>query len=260
MPDGKAHDASGRASFDRDIERLALLVDPVRRALYRHLVRRGDYVSRDEAAAALAIARGLAAFHLDKLADDGLLEVTYQRPEGRSGAGAGRPAKLYRPSRQQISVTVPSRDYELLAELLARALDPGLPEDVGRHLESAARDTGVALAAEARRLAGRRPSRRRLVEVGLEVLWRHGFEPHLHDGKVTLRNCPFQAVAYVHRDLVCPMNLALMAGFVGGLNVTGVTAVCLPSEDGCCVSLRFDGSGGSAGGGQPADGVWLQRS
>jgi predicted ArsR family transcriptional regulator len=240
MSIGEAGDAPGPSRFDRDIERLALLEDPVRRALYKHLVRRGNYVSRDEAAAALGVARGLAAFHLDKLADEGLLEVTYQRPEGRRGPGAGRPSKLYRRSRAQISVTMPGRDYELLAELLARGLTPGLPEDVRRRMEDAARDTGAALAAEARRLAGRRPSRKRLVEAGLEVLWSHAFEPQLHDGKVTLRNCPFQAVAYVHRDLVCPMNLALMAGFAAGLNVTGVTAVCVPGEDGCCVSLRFD--------------------
>jgi len=240
MPVGEANEASGPESFDRDIERLALLEDPVRRALYKHLVRRGEYVSRDEASAALGIARGLAAFHLDKLADEGLLEVTYQRPEGRTGAGAGRPSKRYRRSQRQISVTMPARDYQLLAELLASALDAGLPEDVGRRLETAARDSGVALAAEARRMAGRRPSRRRLVEVGLEVLWRHGFEPHQRDGKVTLRNCPFQAVASAHRGLVCPMNLALMAGFVSGLNVTGVNAVCLPGEEGCGVTLRFD--------------------
>jgi predicted ArsR family transcriptional regulator len=239
MPVDEA-DASGRASFDRDIERLALLEDPVRRALYKHLVRQGDYVSRDAAAAALAITRGLAAFHLDKLAEEGMLEVTYQRPEGRIGPGAGRPAKLYRRSRQQISVSLPNRDYHLLAELLASALDPGLPEEVERRLESMARDTGAGLAVEARRLAGRRPSRRRLVEVGLEVLWQHGFEPHSRDGKVTLRNCPFRAVARIHRDLVCPMNLALMEGFVAGLNVTGVAAVCLPGDDCCCVSLRFD--------------------
>jgi predicted ArsR family transcriptional regulator len=240
MPVGEASDASGREGFDRDIERLALLEDPVRRALYKHLVRRGEYVGRDEAAAALGIARGLAAFHLDKLADEGLLEVTYQRPDGRTGAGAGRPSKLYRRSRQQISVTIPARDYQLLAELFARAMDGGPPGEVGERLEHVARDTGVALSAEARRMAGRRPSRRRLVEVGLEVLWRHGFEPHMRDGKVTLRNCPFNAISSAHRSLVCPMNLALMAGFVSGLNVTGVAAVCLPAENGCCVTLRFD--------------------
>ncbi|HYW23919.1 MAG TPA: helix-turn-helix domain-containing protein [Terriglobales bacterium] len=239
MPVSEAGEASERPSFDRDIERLALLEDPVRRALFKHLVRQGDYVSRDEAAAAVGIARGLAAFHLDKLVEGGVLEVMYRRLEGRVGPGAGRPSKLYRRSRQEASVSIPTRDYQLLAELLASSLDAGVPEDVSR-LEQAGRRTGAALAAEARRLAGRRPSRRRLVEVGLEVLWQHGFEPRSNDGKVTLRNCPFKAVAYVHRDLVCPMNLALMETFVTGLNVTGVSLVCVPGDVGCCVSMRLD--------------------
>src|SRR5215471_16241433 len=131
MPVGEVSGASEREGFDRDIERIALLEDPIRRALYRQLVRRDDYVSREEAASALGIARGLAAFHLDKLAEEGLLEVTYQRPDGRTGAGAGRPSKLYRRSRQQISLTMPTRDYQLLAELFARALDGGPHQEVG---------------------------------------------------------------------------------------------------------------------------------
>jgi predicted ArsR family transcriptional regulator len=240
MSTSEAGEESGPASFDRAIERLALLEDPVRRALFKRLVRQDDYVSRDEAASALGIARGLAAFHLDKLVEVELLEVTYRRPEGRTGPGAGRPSKLYRRSRRQVSVSVPGRDYHLLAELLATALDSGLPEDAGRRLEDVARETGAGLAAQARHLAGRRPSRRRLVEVGLEVLWQHGFEPHSREGKVTLRNCPFQAVARRHRDLVCPMNLALMNGFIGGLRVTGSAAVRQPDDEGCCVSMRLD--------------------
>jgi predicted ArsR family transcriptional regulator len=240
VPVSEANDPSVRAGFDREIERLALLEDPVRRALYRHVVRQGGYVSRDEAAAALGIARGLAAFHLDKLADEDLLEFIYRRPDGRTGPGAGRPSKRYRRSGQEISISLPHRDYELLAELLAGALDADLPDDVGARLAEAARGSGAALAAEARRLAGRRPSRRRLVEVGLDVLRRQGFDPHSCGGEVALRNCPFRAVACAHRGVVCPMNRALMEGLVVGLNVRGVTVTCEPGRDGCCVTLRID--------------------
>jgi predicted ArsR family transcriptional regulator len=236
----EANGVSVRAAFDREIERLALLEDPVRRALYRHIVRRGGYVSRDDAAAALGIARGLAAFHLDKLAEEDLLEFIYRRPDGRAGPGAGRPPKLYRRSPREVSISLPHRDYELLAELLARALDANLPDDVGRRLADAARQSGADMAAEARRLAGRRPSRRRLLEVGLEVLRRQGFDPQGCCGVVTLRNCPFRAVASAHRDVVCPMNRALMEGFAHGLNVKGVTVACESGRDGCCVTLRLD--------------------
>ncbi|HYW24666.1 MAG TPA: hypothetical protein VE953_10920 [Terriglobales bacterium] len=236
----EASDSAERADFDRDLERLALMGDPVRRALYRHVVEQGDYVGRDGAAAALGIARSLAAFHLDKLADEGLLEFVYRRPEGRTGPGAGRPAKLYRRSGRELAISLPHRDYQLLAELLAGALGPDLPPDVGLRLTDAARRTGAALAVEARRLAAWRPSRRRLVEAGLEVLRRQGFEPRSCDGQVTLRNCPFQAVAFAHRSVVCPMNRGLIEGFVEGLRVRGVTVTCQPSGDGCCVTLRFD--------------------
>ena len=237
MPDGQAPDAA-RSRFDHAIERLALLEDPVRRALYRYLVRHGDYVGRDEAAAALGIARSLAAFHLDKLADEHLVEFVYRRPKGRTGRGAGRPAKLYRRSRKQLSISLPQRDYELLAELLASSLEPDMPADVARRLTVAARDAGAALASEARSLAGRRPSRRRLLQVGLEILWQQGFEPHgRDDDRVVLRNCPFQAVASTHRDLVCPINKSLMEGFVAGLKVTRVRVAAEPNEDSCCVTL-----------------------
>lgn len=239
MSVGEASEAFERASFDREIERLALLEDPVRRALYRHVVRRGNYVSRDEAAAALGIARGLAAFHLDKLADEDLLEFIYRRPDGRGGPGAGRPAKLYRRSAREVSVSLPHRDYQLLAELLARALDADVPPDVTRRLADQGRRAGTALAGEARQLTGRRPSRRRLVEVGLEVLRRRGFDPHPSDAQVSLRSCPFRAVASSHRGVVCPMNRALMEGFVEGLNVRGVTVTSEEGGDGCCVTLRF---------------------
>src|SRR6266487_3962860 len=205
----------------REIERLALLEDPVRRSLYVHVVGEGDYVSRDQAAAAVGVARGLAAFHLDKLADEGLLDVVYRRPAGRSGPGAGRPAKLYRRSQRQVSVSVPHRDYELLARLLAAALEPEPPP---------------AVAGE---LAGTRPSRRRLLEAALEVLSRQGFEPRRQNGEVVLRSCPFQAVALDHTSLVCPANLALVEGLVAALDVIGLSAVLRPRPDACCVTLHL---------------------
>jgi predicted ArsR family transcriptional regulator len=236
----EANDQTGRAVFDRDIERLALLGDPVRRALYWHVVERGDYVSREDAAAALGIARALAAFHLDKLAGDALLEYTYRRPDGRRGPGAGRPAKMYRRSPLEVTISLPRRDYQLLAEWLAGALGQDVPADVRRRLEDVARQTGTDLAAEARRLAGWRPSRRRLIEAGLEVLRLRGFEPRSRDGDIALHSCPFQAVAFAHRNVVCPMNRSLMDGFIEGLKVQGVTVICEPSGDGCCVTLRLD--------------------
>lgn len=219
--------------MDREIERLALLDDPVRRALYQHIASRADYVGRDEAAGAIGVSRSLAAFHLDKLAEEGLLEITYRRPPGRAGPGAGRPAKLYRRSRQQVSVNLPPRDYELLAGVLAGALDRPLPDDVARSLTEAARRAGRELAVEAMQAAGDRPP----LEAGLDELRRRGFEPAREDGAVALRNCPFQAVAVPHQDLVCPLNKALLEAFTEALGVGGVSVQTRPRADACCVRL-----------------------
>ena len=77
-----------------DLDAIALLADPVRRSAYQAVVDAGmEPVGRDEVAAAVGIGRTLAAFHLDKLVEAGLLEASFARRTGRSGPGAGRPAK-----------------------------------------------------------------------------------------------------------------------------------------------------------------------
>jgi predicted ArsR family transcriptional regulator len=83
------------SDVDQQLTGLAGLGDPIRRALYRHVAERGVPISRDEAAHAAGISRPLAAYHLDKLVDDGLLEARYHRRSSRRGPGAGRPAKHY---------------------------------------------------------------------------------------------------------------------------------------------------------------------
>src|SRR5690348_18415442 len=102
-------------------------------------------MGRDEAAAAAGIGRALAVYHLDKLVESGLLAATYQRPAGRSGPGAGRPAKLYARSDREFAVTVPPREYELAARLLAQAVEAD-PSDRSRAaLAEAARGLGTEL-------------------------------------------------------------------------------------------------------------------
>src|SRR5688572_9841717 len=112
----------GRQSLARRLEVLATLLEPTRRRLYRYVSAEEAAVSRDQAAQALGVSRAMAAFHLDKLVESGLLRAQYRRLSGRTGRGAGRPAKLYRRSRRRFDVTVPPRDHELLARLLAESL------------------------------------------------------------------------------------------------------------------------------------------
>src|SRR3954470_16281796 len=101
---------------------VAALAEPTRRRVYDHVAGRSEPVSRDEAAAALSVPRATVAFHLDRLVADGLLDVHYERRSGRSGPGAGRPAKFYRRAECTVSVALPERRYDLAGELLAEAL------------------------------------------------------------------------------------------------------------------------------------------
>src|SRR3546814_18767179 len=100
-------DADDRAGLDV----LGVLAEPTRRRVYDHVVANGDWVSRESVAAALWLERPTVAHHLDRLAGDRLLEVEFRRLPGRQGPGAGRPAKLYRRSAKELSVSNPPRDY-----------------------------------------------------------------------------------------------------------------------------------------------------
>ena len=109
-------------SREAQISAVAALDEPTRRRLYDYVVRQPEPVSRDDAAAALELPRTTAAFHLDRLVDEGLLDVVFQRLTGRTGPGAGRPTKLYQRSDQHVTVSLPQRRYDLAGRLLTSVL------------------------------------------------------------------------------------------------------------------------------------------
>lgn len=221
---------------DRDpVEAVSLLGEPVRRRLYDYVAASGDAVGRDEAAGAAGITRSLAAFHLDKLASEGLLEVEFRRLSGREGPGAGRPAKLYRRAGHRIEVSLPPRDFELAARLFAQALEAGGPDG----LRDAARAFGRELAAAVQDRAGSRRGGKNLLRVAEEVLAEHGFEPfHSPDGAIRLRNCPFHPLSLEHTSLVCGMNHDVMSSLLEALELTRVEAKLEPQPGACCVALH----------------------
>lgn len=226
--------------IEQQISGVAALDEPARRALYRYVSSQGEEVGRDEAARALGISRALAAFHLDKLVEEGLLETSYRRLTGRSGPGAGRPSKLYRRSSRQIQVSFPPRSYELAAKLFASALSTESSPSTIAALEEIAHDFGVALGSEARRLAGPNPDPTQLMDAACSLLEAYGFEPYQDDdGTVHLRNCPFHALANDYRTLVCGMNLSLLRGVVAGLGADSIEAVLDPQPGMCCVTLQW---------------------
>src|SRR4051812_42329378 len=138
------------------VSAVAALAEPTRRRLYDHVVRQEGPVSRDDAAAATDVPRATVAFHLDKLVDEGLLDVVFERRTGRSGPGAGRPSKLYRRAECDVAVSLPERRYDLAGGLLATALEEALPsgEPPREVLELRAFDRGRALGVTAREADG----------------------------------------------------------------------------------------------------------
>jgi predicted ArsR family transcriptional regulator len=218
---------------DGRLEALAALGDPLRRRLYRLVTGEDHAVGRDEAAAGVGVSRSAAAFHLDRMVEDGLLEVEFKRLTGRSGPGAGRPAKLYRRVRGEIELSLPARRYELAARLLAAAASEatttGTPVDAV--LDRLARERGAAVAVAAASSGG---------DVA-RTLAAEGYEPRRDRGGIVLRNCPFSGVVAEHAQLICGMNLALLEGFASAWPGTGISARLEPAEGRCCVRLDLAG-------------------
>jgi len=234
-----------------DLASLSTLDDPVRRRLYEVVTRQPGPMGRDEAAAAAGIGRALAVYHLDKLVESGLLAATYQRPAGRSGPGAGRPAKLYARAEREFTVTVPPRSYELAARLLVQAVEADDRGQSRAALGQAARRLGAELGCgyraetdshggpggDAEGAPAGRPRSVRACDVE-SALTRQGEEPCRDgDGISRLGNCPFHQLAERHREVVCGMNLTLVEGLVEGLGADGWRPVLDPRPGYCCVAL-----------------------
>ena len=241
------------------IASLAALADPVRRALYLAVAGSAEPVGRDAAASAAGVSRALAAFHLDKLVDAGLLEASFKRLTGRSGPGAGRPSKLYSRSAVQVDVSLPERRYEWAAQMLVRALAAVRSEESEAALRRSARSHGESIGREQAEECERELAEERedMPESGVlperahpsplhdasRALSNCGFEPVTGpDGEVLLRNCPFDRLREGCRELVCGMNLSLIEGVLAGLSLEGVQAVLEPRPGHCCVVLREAGN------------------
>lgn len=279
------------SSWDASVQAVAVLEEPTRRRLYEYVAGQEAPVSRDDAAAALGIPRTTVAFHLDKLTDEGLLDTCYERRSGRTGPGAGRPAKLYHRSDREIEITLPERQYAVAGQLLAAAIQDSengditpreavnrraeeygatlgrtarthhkpvtphnkplakaedelpveaqdeLPVDVRDEVAVKARDELPVKGRGDLRVEGRDEV---LVEgwgeVLVGVLEAQGFEPRVEADGIALANCPFRRLAKEHPQLVCGMNLHLVAGLLTSLG-TPLRAEFAPTAGHCCVRI-----------------------
>ncbi len=219
---------------------IAALAEPVRRALYLYVAGQSEPVSRDQAAAALGVARHVAKFNLDKLEEERLLEVEYARPSGRGGPGAGRPAKLYKRSTREVSVSLPDRHYDLAARIMAQAITASERDAVpiGQALSTAAREAGQALGESARLKAGDQPDLAATLSAIQEVLTDQGYQPRAAGRELTLANCPFHSLAQTYAALVCKINLDLIDSMLTAAGFTDVRAEFRPAPGQCCVQVN----------------------
>jgi predicted ArsR family transcriptional regulator len=215
------------------IASIGALAEPTRRALYAFVAARPEPSSREAAAAALDVPLHSVKFHLDRLVDDGLLEVEYRRLSGRTGPGAGRPSKLYRRSAREVSVSLPPREYDLAGNVLAAGIERSAAsgEPVAEAVGACARAAGTQIGETA---TSRATGLRRLAA----ALRPHGYEPSVTGTDMVLENCPFDRLAKDHRALVCAMNLHLVEGTIEGAGCVGVDARLDPADGRCCVTAH----------------------
>ena len=224
---------------------LAALKDPARRSLFEFVRRAGRPVTREEAADAVGISRKLAAFHLEKLVEAGILEAGYRSTGMRRRVG--RAPKVYEARGEGVHISFPGRQYQALADVLLDALVGGASTGQSREAAlTAARARGLQLGQAERGRFEARGSADPAAWVR-EPLERLGFEPEAEAGGVLrLRNCPFAPVCERAPDLVCRLNHEYLTGLVAGLGAAALQPVLAPRPGECCVELHGVDAGSPA--------------
>ena len=218
-----------------DVEALGVLAEPQRLRVYQHLAN-GGAASLTEIAATLDMGRTLAAFHLGKLVEVGLVE---QMPPTVVTGRPGRPSQRYRVSREEISASVPSRHYEWVAEVLLVAAAEQQPgEPLAAAAAAVARRQGAVVAAGHRPGRAARTAKARLTLVA-GLLGDLGYAPREHSGELVLLNCPFDRLRATNCELVCGINQALAEGYLDALGLDdSLAATMRPCDGACCVVIE----------------------
>ena len=220
--------------FASNVVGVGALAEPARRTLYLFVAAQPESVSREEAASACDMSPHTARFHLDRLVDQGLLDVEFRRLTGRTGPGAGGPR----------SCTGARSAKSVCPCPLAATTSP----ETSSLRQSTARSTrtgrwGSPLPWSPRSEVDRWPPRSRClpgeeIDRVAQLLERHGYEPRASADGLCLVNCPFDRLARDHQELVCGMNLALIGGLLDELGCDALEAVLDPEPGLCCVKAR----------------------
>ncbi|MDH4116302.1 MAG: helix-turn-helix domain-containing protein [Acidimicrobiia bacterium] len=201
--------------LDRSIGDLtAALGDPTRRAIFIAVRESPEPMTSAGIADLFGIHPNVARHHLDRLASDGYLQVSHRRPAGRSGPGAGRPAKCYEATTKPIDLHFPSRSAHLLVDLLVRLVDRVAPDDIAGIAESVGREYGRELAAEVG--TPDEEGYAAAIAAVAQAMSGLGFgmapEENGEVQRLLTSHCPFGDAAVGHPDVVCSLDRGIVSG------------------------------------------------
>jgi len=224
---------------------LAAVGDPELRDALLYARGQARPVTADELATAKDVHRNVARSRLERLVEAGLLAPAYERRSGRSGPGAGRPAKTYSVVPQLESIEFPANHSESLTALLVDALAAG----GGRER---LRETGVAFGRELGRAAGLRPVKK--LEAGFERLCEAvrtlGYQASLEQVEpngavIASPTCPLRPLVRARREAV-EIDRGMWAGLascaVSGVDVSRVsceTRDCFDDHASCKIRIEL---------------------
>jgi predicted ArsR family transcriptional regulator len=216
--------------------------DPELRRTLLYVRSEGRPVTAAAAAAALGVPRTAARHRLERLVAAGLLEAKFARQNGRTGPGAGRPAKTYAAAVELAQLEFPPRRYERLVELAIGALPRrGRP---GRLAE-----IGMAFGSELAEAAGLRSARSPATAVerlcrGLGALGFHASVVSVEDREAVLETatCPLRPIVVTYpesRAVDQAMWSGLVSAVLPGAASACETGSCLEAGSPCRVRITF---------------------
>ena len=195
--------------------------DPTRREIYlfvRDAGARGATAS--EVAERFALHANVARHHLEKLTGGGYLDVEVARAAEGAARAAGRPSKRYHAGPLDATLALPLKHDDLLAGLLAGALDALGPEQAEALADQVGYGYGVQLAERMDPTEGHRSVRAALTAVA-DALTAHGFAAHTesHGGQLTIVSecCPFGETAQQYPHVVCALDRGMIRGMLARL-------------------------------------------
>lgn len=207
-------------NLDKAINDLtSTLGDPTRRSIYLSVRGSDEPLTAAKIAKAFGIHPNVARHHLDRLTEEGYLEVTRRRLAGKSGPGAGRPAKCYEATDKEIDLQFPQRRYDLVIDLLVRTVLRLSPEDGITTAREIGSEFGRALADG----LGADGDPSEILEAIAALLRHEGFDITADPASksIVTHHCPFGASKFEHPAMLCALDEGIMSGVLEAVGLRG---------------------------------------